>query len=42
MSNRGVLITPFHNMVLMCPDTVDADVDLHGDCFDDAVSRLVG
>ena len=21
LSNRGVLITPFHNMALMCPDT---------------------
>jgi glutamate-1-semialdehyde 2,1-aminomutase len=25
--NRGVLITPFHNMMLICPDTTDADVD---------------
>ena len=42
MSNRGVLITPFHNMVLMCPDTTQADVDLHGELFDDALARLVG
>ena len=41
MSNRGVLITPFHNMVLMCPDTTEADVDLHSEVFDDAVARLV-
>ena len=27
--NRGVLITPFHNMALMCPATTEADVDLH-------------
>jgi len=25
--NRGVLITPFHSMLLMCPATSDADVD---------------
>jgi glutamate-1-semialdehyde 2,1-aminomutase len=25
--NRGVMITPFHNMMLVCPDTSDADVD---------------
>jgi len=24
--NRGVLITPFHNMMLVCPDTTRADV----------------
>jgi glutamate-1-semialdehyde 2,1-aminomutase len=42
MSNRGVLVTPFHNMVLMCPETTAADVDLHGELFDEAVARLVG
>ena len=42
MSNRGVLITPFHNMVLTCPDTTEADVDLHGELFGEAVARLVG
>jgi glutamate-1-semialdehyde 2,1-aminomutase len=25
--NRGLLITPFHNMMLVCPDTQAADVD---------------
>ena len=25
--NRGLLITPFHNMILVCPDTREADVD---------------
>jgi glutamate-1-semialdehyde 2,1-aminomutase len=24
--NRGLLITPFHNMMLVCPDTSTADV----------------
>ncbi len=41
MSNRDVLITPFHNMVLMCPATTEADVDLHGEVFDAAVAALV-
>ena len=41
LSNRGVLITPFHNMVLMCPETSEADVDLHADLFDEAVGALV-
>jgi glutamate-1-semialdehyde 2,1-aminomutase len=42
MSNRDVLITPFHNMVLMCPDTSESDVDLHGALFEEAVARLAG
>jgi glutamate-1-semialdehyde 2,1-aminomutase len=25
--NRGVMITPFHNMTLICPETQAADVD---------------
>ena len=29
MLNRGVLLTPFHNMALMCPFTRAEDVDLH-------------
>ena len=40
MSNRGVLITPFHNMALMCPATTAADVDLHTELFAAAVDRL--
>ena len=31
--NRGILMTPFHNMALMCPDTSRADVDLHTEVF---------
>jgi glutamate-1-semialdehyde 2,1-aminomutase len=41
MANRGVLITPFHNMALMCPDTTAADVDLHTRLFAEAVEALV-
>jgi glutamate-1-semialdehyde 2,1-aminomutase len=38
--NRGVLLTPFHNMALMCPATTEADVDLHTRIFSEAVSEL--
>jgi len=40
LSNRGVLITPFHNMALMCPDTKATDVDLHTLLFREAVERI--
>ncbi len=39
--NRGVLITPFHNMALMCPQTTRDDVDLHTVLFAEAVRELV-
>ena len=42
MINRGVLITPFHNMALMCPVTSAADVQLHTGLFADAVDELIG
>ena len=42
MLNRGVLITPFHNMALMSPVTTDADVDRHTEVFAEAVEALVG
>jgi glutamate-1-semialdehyde 2,1-aminomutase len=38
--NRGVLLTPFHNMALMCPATTPADIDLHTKIFASAVSDL--
>ena len=38
--NRGILITPFHNMALMCPETTTADVDRHTAAFREAVSSL--
>jgi len=41
MSNRGVLMTPFHNMALMCPATSRADVDLHTELFAAAVADLM-
>ena len=41
MSNRGVLMTPFHNMALMCPETVATDVELHTRLFREAVRKLM-
>ena len=38
--NRGVLLTPFHNMALMCPETTPADIDQHTQIFSQAVSEL--
>jgi glutamate-1-semialdehyde 2,1-aminomutase len=38
--NRGVLITPFHNMLLACPATTTADADLHTEVFAAAVTDL--
>jgi glutamate-1-semialdehyde 2,1-aminomutase len=40
--NRGILLTPFHNMALFCPAHTPADVDLHTEVFADAVEALVG
>jgi glutamate-1-semialdehyde aminotransferase len=40
--NRGVLMTPFHNMALMSPATSEADVDRHTEVFTEAVAALVG
>jgi glutamate-1-semialdehyde 2,1-aminomutase len=39
--NRGVLITPFHNMALMSPETTEADVDRHTEVFREAVRDLI-
>ena len=40
--NRGVLMTPFHNMALMCPASTAADVDRHTEVFGGAVAELSG
>jgi glutamate-1-semialdehyde 2,1-aminomutase len=39
--NRGVMITPFHNMALIAPQTTAEDVDRHTELFAEAVSDLV-
>ncbi len=38
--NRGVLITPFHNMALMCPATTEEDVDRHSEAFNAALEEI--
>ena len=39
--NRGVLLTPFHNMALFSPHHTEADVDRHTEVFGEAVAALV-
>lgn len=39
--NRGILLTPFHNMALMTPFHSEDDVDLHTSVFSDCVRELV-
>ncbi|MFL5940090.1 MAG: transaminase [Gaiellaceae bacterium] len=38
--NRGILLTPFHNMALMSPATTAADVDRHTEVFEEAAAEL--
>ena len=38
--NRGILLTPFHNMALMSPQTEAEDVDRHTKVFREAVKEL--
>ena len=38
--NRGVLLTPFHNMALMSPATTAEDVDRHTQVFREALVEL--
>jgi glutamate-1-semialdehyde 2,1-aminomutase len=40
--NRGVLLTPFHNMALFSPHHTEADVDRHTDVFREAIAALLG
>jgi len=40
--NRGVLLTPFHNMALMSPATTADQVDRHTAVFSEAVEALLG
>jgi glutamate-1-semialdehyde 2,1-aminomutase len=40
--NRGVLITPFHNMLLASPATTMADADRHTHVFGEALGQLFG
>ena len=38
--NRGVLLTPFHNMMLVCPATTEADVNKLVQVFNDCLNTL--
>ncbi|EFN57144.1 hypothetical protein CHLNCDRAFT_34843 [Chlorella variabilis] len=40
--NRGIMLTPFHNMALMAPTTTAADVDRHTAVFGECVELLLG
>lgn len=39
--NRNILMTPFHNMALMCPVTKESDVDAHTKVFKEAVNLIL-
>ena len=38
--NRRLLLTPFHNMALMCPATTESDVDRHTEAFAECAGEL--
>ncbi len=40
VANRGVLLTPFHNMALTCPETTESDVDRYVQVFAEALGQL--
>ncbi len=40
--NRGILMTPFHNMALVSPYTSESDIDRHTAVFREAVCSLAG
>jgi len=40
--NRGILLTPFHNMALMSPQTEGDDVDKHTKVFREALKEISG
>jgi glutamate-1-semialdehyde 2,1-aminomutase len=42
LANRGILLTPFHNMALMSPQTTADDVQAHLGVFGEAVAELAG
>jgi glutamate-1-semialdehyde 2,1-aminomutase len=39
--NRGILMTPFHNMALIAPGTKEADIDLHTRVFRESVEAIL-
>lgn len=41
LANRGIMLTPFHNMALMCPTTKKEEVDRHTEVFEAAIRALL-
>ncbi len=39
--NRGILMTPFHNMALISPSTTEDDIDMHTQVFRESVAQIV-
>jgi glutamate-1-semialdehyde aminotransferase len=39
--NRGILMTPFHNMALISPAHTEADIDFHTEVFRESVRALI-
>jgi glutamate-1-semialdehyde 2,1-aminomutase len=42
MLNRGILLTPFHNMALMSPATTAQQVDAHTAAYDEIADLVLG
>ena len=40
LSNRGIIITPFHNMMLISPVTPDEDIDRLIKGWDEGIGEL--
>jgi len=40
--NRGILVTPFHNMLLISPEATADDVDRHNTIFAECAGELTG
>jgi glutamate-1-semialdehyde 2,1-aminomutase len=40
--NRGILLTPFHNMALIAPTVTKSDIDRHTAVFRESVEALIG
>jgi glutamate-1-semialdehyde 2,1-aminomutase len=39
--NRGILMTPFHNMALVAPGTTESDIDHHSGVFRESVEAIL-
>src|SRR5262249_55715562 len=40
--NRGILMTPFHNMALIAPQATEADIERHNGVFRETLALLLG